>query len=397
MWVYLFASLLLGIVAGTFTGLIPGIHINLVSIILLSLITPSPEKIPLILVFIVSMALTHTFIDFIPAIFLGAPDEDTGLCVMPGHELLLKGQGHHAVKLTLIGSTIAVLSLLIVIPIFFLFVPKAYPLLNRMMGWALIWISILLIYTEKNSKTKAIIVFLLAGLLGFSSLNIRLNEPLLPLLTGLFGSSTIIYSIKTKTKIPPQKTEKIPISKEDIVKPTLATILVSPICALFPGLGASQGAVIGSTITGQMSREQFLILLGSVNTLIMSLSFYILFLIQKSRTGAASALSQITPITNTEMWLILITITIATIILIPYTNFLSKKISKNINKLNYSKLSTSILIFLFIIIAVISGPIGILVFVSSTLIGLTCIELNVRKGFLMGSLLIPTIIYYIPI
>jgi putative membrane protein len=389
--------LLLGILAGTFTGVIPGIHINLISITLISLITPTPDKIHLIIIFIVSMTLTHTFIDFIPAIFLGAPDEDTGLSVMPGHELLLKGQGHHAIKLTIIGSTIAVISLIIIVPIFFLIVPKIYSFLNKMMGWALIWISIILIYTEKNSKIKAIIIFSLAGVLGFSSLNLDIKEPLLPLLTGLFGSSTIIYSIKTKTKIPKQKTEKIPIPKKDLIKPSLTTILVSPICSLFPGLGVSQGAIISSVIMGKMSREQFLILLGSINTLVTAISFYILFLIKKSRTGVASAISQITEITNTEMIIIFATILISTIILIPYTNFLSKIFAKYINKINYSKISYLILFLLTFLIFFISGALGILVFISSTLIGLICIELDVRKGFLMGSLLIPTIIYYLPI
>lgn len=397
MWVYFIPILLLGVFVGTITGITPGIHINLISIILVSLITPTAEKIPLIIVFIVSMTLTHTFMDFIPAIFLGAPDEDTGLSIMPGHDLLLKGLGHHAVKLTIIGSTIAIVSLVVIVPLFSLFIPRIYPFLNKMMGWALIWISILLIYTEKNSKTKAIIIFLLAGILGFGSPNIGIKEPLLPLLTGLFGSSTIIYSIKTKTKIPEQKIEKLPILKKDLIKPSLTTILVSPICALLPGLGASQGAIIGSVITGKTSKEQFLILLGSINTIIATLSFYILFLIKKSRTGVASAISQITNITNKEMILIFTTILISTIILIPYTNFLSKKFAKYINKVNYSKISLSILLLLSLIIIFISGYLGFLVFISSTLIGLTCIELNVRKGFLMGSLLIPTIIYYLPI
>ncbi|MFA5061208.1 MAG: tripartite tricarboxylate transporter permease [Candidatus Pacearchaeota archaeon] len=397
MWVYLVIAFLLGILIGTFTGIIPGIHINLVSLILISIITPAPEKIPSILVFIVSMAITHTFIDFIPAIFLGAPDEDTGLGVMPGHELLLKGLGHHAVRLTIIGSTIAITSLIIIIPLFFLFLPRIYPFLNKMMGWILIWASIFLIYTEKNSKTKALIIFFLSGILGIGSLNIGLKEPLLPLLTGLFGSSTIIYSIRTKTKIPKQKVEKIPVLKKDIIKPSIITILVSPICAILPGLGASQGAIIGSAIGGKTSREQFLILLGSVNTLVTALSFYILFLINKSRTGVASAISQITKITTEEMILIFVAILISTIILIPYTNFLSKKFAKHINKINYSKISIFVLILLILIVAVISGPLGLLVFTISTLIGLTCIEFNVRKGFLMGTLLIPTIIYYLPI
>ena len=392
----LLIALLCGVTAGTLTGLTPGIHINLVAAIFLS-ITFLQTNIPVFLVLITSMAITHTFIDFIPSIFLGAPDEDTGLSTLPGHELLLKGHGHYAVVLTLIGSVSAIFLLIFLTPIFLISIPIVYPLINKMLGWALIWIVILMLFQEKSAKLKALLIFCLAGFLGFASINLPLKDPLLPLLTGLFGTSTIIFSIKTKTKIPPQKNEKLHIDKKELIKPILATILVSPICALFPGLGSSQAAAIGSTITGKLNREQFLILLGSVNTLIMSLSFVVLFTIQKSRTGIAASIAETTQLSLSSLVIILITIFITTIILIPITLSLSKIFSRNIHKINYSKLSYLILFFLLIIVFLFSGFLGIIILTVSTFLGLTCIELGVRRSFLMGCLLIPTIIYYLPI
>ena len=53
------------------------------------------------------MAITHTFIDFIPSIFLGAPDEDSVLSILPGHKLLLKGYAYTGIILTLYGSATA--------------------------------------------------------------------------------------------------------------------------------------------------------------------------------------------------------------------------------------------------------------------------------------------------
>ena len=101
MYFQILTAVLLGIFAGIITGLIPGIHINLISLLLVSL---SGYFLgfthPLILgVFIISMAVTHTFLDIIPSIFLGAPDADTALAVLPGHRLLLKGMGYEAVKI----------------------------------------------------------------------------------------------------------------------------------------------------------------------------------------------------------------------------------------------------------------------------------------------------------
>lgn len=392
----LIIPLILGTLTGTLTGLIPGLHINLVAIYLLSLITIQNLPTTTLLVFIVSMAITHTFLDFIPSIFLGAPSEDTSLSALPGHELLLKGQGHNALKLTLIGSTIAIISLALIIPVFIFFIPKIYPFLQQMMGILLIWIAILLVYNEKKSKVKAIIIFALAGFLGLASLNISIKQPLLPLLTGLFATSTLIHSIKSNTTIPEQISEKLTLPKSHIIKPTIATILISPICSLFPGLGSSQAAIIASEISGKTTQEQFLILLGSINTIVMSISFITLILFQKSRTGAAFAISQITNLTTQQLPIILTTTVLTTVLSIPIALKISKFTAKNIHKIPYTKISLFTLIFLIITITYISGFIGLLVLTVATTLGLTCIEFQTRRSFLMGAILIPTIIFYLP-
>jgi len=64
-------------------------------------------SLPALGVFIIAMAITHTFLDVLPAIFLGAPDSDTALGVLPGHKLLLEGKGLIAVKLTVAGGLFA--------------------------------------------------------------------------------------------------------------------------------------------------------------------------------------------------------------------------------------------------------------------------------------------------
>ena len=106
--------LVLGIIAGTITGLIPGIHINLIGAFLIALSTTILFSIPpiFLVVFISSMAITHTFLDFIPSIFLGCPDTDTELSILPGHELLKKGQGYQAIMLTAYGSLAAIIILI---------------------------------------------------------------------------------------------------------------------------------------------------------------------------------------------------------------------------------------------------------------------------------------------
>src|SRR3989304_8704378 len=99
MLIEIFIFLFFGILAGTFTGLFPGIHINLVGASLVALSTSilSPLNPMYLVTFIASMAITHTFLDFIPSIFLGCPNTDTELTILPGHELLKEANGYGAI------------------------------------------------------------------------------------------------------------------------------------------------------------------------------------------------------------------------------------------------------------------------------------------------------------
>ncbi len=391
-------ALLIGILAGTLTGLTPGIHINLIGAILVSasltfLTGISPT---ILLVFIISMAITHTFLDFIPSIYFGAPDEDTGLATLPGHFLLMRGEGPKAVNLTLLGSVTAIISLIIVAPTLIFLIPPIFPFIQKMMGFFLLWISIFLISYKNEKRFLSFSIFILAGFLGIASLNLNLSQPLFPLLTGLFGTSTIIYSIKSKSIIPEQIIENSKIPKKDLIKPILATIFISPISALFPGLGSSQAAIIGSTITKNLNREQFLILIGSINTLIMSSSFIILLTLQKTRTGAANTILQLIPINQINLTTIILTTLLTGAISIPLTLQISKFFAKRIDKINYILISYLILIFLIILIIYFTKFPGLIILATGTILGLTCMELGIRRGFLMGALLLPTIIYYLP-
>ncbi len=398
MFLEILLAISIGILAGVFTGLLPGIHTNLVSVFLVSF---SPLLLgyftPISLaILIVAMTIANNYIDFIPAIYLGAPDEDTALSAQPGHSMLLKGQGHKAVLLSLLGSTLALPLVLIFTPILIFTLPKIYPFAERMMAWILIWICILLIAKEKF-RTQALIIFILSGFLGIASLNSNISQPLLPLLTGLFGASALIQSISQKVQIPQQEISKLEIKKSELIKPSISAVLIAPFCSFLPGMGSSQAAIIGSSIFREISREQFLILVGSVNTIINSLAFVVLYTIGKSRTGSAVAVQNILQLSVENLVYITAIIMITAIISIFLAMVISKIFAKNIDKINYSKISIAILIFLTVVIFYFTGPIGFLIFAVSTILGITCSLLEVRKGFLMGSLLIPTILFYAPI
>jgi len=384
---------LIGIFFGTITGLIPGIHINLVALFIVSASTSLILINPVyFIVFIVAMAITHTFVDFIPSIFLGCPDTDTELSILPGHELLKKGLGYEAIILTTYGSLAAIfLLILIAFPAIFL-ISKTYETIKILIPGLLILASFFLISTEQK-KFKAFTAFALSGILGLIVLNLpNLKEPLLPLLTGLFGSSILIISIKNKTQIPKQKITKI---KTKLFKPLLGALIASPLCSFLPGLGSGQAAIIGNSIS-KLNRKGFLVLLGATNTLVMGFSFISLYIISKTRTGAAVAIQEIIGTLNYKTLLLILSIVlISGIIAFFITTILAKFFSQKLEKVNYTILSSITLGILIIIILILSGFSGLIVFTASTLIGLYCISLKVRRTQMMGCLLLPTIILYL--
>ena len=387
-------ALIIGILAGTITGLIPGIHINLVGIFLVSLSASLFSSVNpfYLIIFIASMAITHTFIDFIPSIFLGCPDTDTELSVLPGHELLKKGQGYEAIILTCYGSLAAIFILILISFPSILMISKTYNFIKILIPGLLILTSFFLISLEKK-RFSALFVFLLTGFLGLCVLNLpSLKEALLPLLTGLFGGSMLVISIKNKTQIPKQKITK---PKTKLLRPIIGALIASPLCSFLPGLGSGQAAIIGNTIS-RTNKKGFLVLLGATNTLVMGFSFISLYVISKTRTGAAVAMQEIIGnLSGKILMLILTTAVISGIASFFLTIFLAKFFLQKIEKINYTFLSLITLAILAIIVFLMSGFIGLAVLIISTLTGIYCISLKVRRTNMMGCLLIPTIILYL--
>jgi putative membrane protein len=389
--------LLLGIIAGTFTGLMPGIHINLIGAALVSgtfSILAGVNSIYLI-VFIVAMSISHVFLDFIPSIFLGAPEEGTELSVLPGHEMLKKGEGFLAVHLAGVGCLYGLfIFLLLIFPLYFLsaFIKN---LQGSVIAFGLIAVSLNMILLEEK-KFSALGVFLLTGALGYIVLGMELKEPLLPLLTGLFGTASLFFSIKQKTKIEKQATEKkaeIEIKKER--KSLLSSALFSPLSLFLPAISSGQIAIISNQFA-KTDRKQFLFMLGVITMLTMCLSFLGLFLISKTRTGSAAAIKSLIGIPEWNVFfLIVFVIIVSGFASFFILNILSKKFLLVLEKIDYSKVSIATMVVITVVTFLVSGFIGLLVLVVSSLTGIYCISSGVKRTNMIGCLILPTILLYL--
>src|SRR3989338_7447562 len=402
MFLEFLIAALLGIFAGIFTGLTPGIHINLVSLLVVSFSASLLNVFSLasLGIFIISMAITHTFLDTLPAIFLGAPEAETALSVLPGHRLLLKGMGYEAVKLTIIGSLFSLITALLFFPLFIFIVPRIYEKLQVYIGYALIVIMLYMILIEKGSDKKfwSFFVFMLSGILGLIVLTFpNLNQPLFPLLSGLFGISMLIVSLMQKTEIPKQSiTDQIRIPKIQSIKAVGAATLTGSLASFFPGLGPAQVAVIGSQILGRLENYAFLILVGGINTVNMAVSLVSLYTINKARNGAVLAIMELLHSIDLSILLVFIAATLfAGGIAVFLTLYLAKIFVKIIEKVNYSIMCISVILFITIMVFYFSSWIGLLILIVSTAIGIVPNIVDVKRSHSMGCLILPVILFFI--
>lgn len=395
----LFASLIFGLICGTITGLVPGIHVNLVSSTLLVL---SPHLLKYFSVlelsaFIVSMSVTHTFLDTIPSTYLGAPDSDTALGVLPGHRMLLSGEGHNAIKLTIVGSLGGLLLSVFLFPAFYYFTLSTYEHLQKHMGMILIAIVCFMLL-KANKKLWSLCVFLLSGILGVVLLNTNIIEnPLFPLFSGLFGISTLMYSFSSRETIPKQKTNAMLKIRKGILSRSLITGQVSGfLTAMLPGLGASSAAVIGLQFNRKLGDKGFLILIGSISTVNFTLSLATLLAVNKARNGSVIAVQElIGTLSSTEAVTLILTALAAGSFAVILGLNISKGFSKLMKRVDYRKMVLSVIALITLLTFLLTGWIGILVLVTSTALGLLAPALKISRTSAMGCLLLPVIFYFI--
>jgi putative membrane protein len=396
----LLPPLLLGLLAGIITGLTPGIHINLVSLLLVG-------SAPFLLghfslmglaVFIIAMSVVHTFLDSLPSIFLGAPDAATALGVLPGHRYLLQGWGMMAVKLTIIGSLGAAMLSVFFFPLFVWVVEWSYPLFSSIMGWLLLAVAIFMVVRDKK-RLWAALIFLLSGSLGVIVLNMEtLENPLFPMLSGLFGISTLLISLNESTEIPPQQTgdPEIKVRPWIAVQALLSGQFSGFLTAMLPGLGSATAAVLSLQITRNLGDHGYMLLQGSIGTVNFILSLATLLVLEKARNGAVISIMKLVDGIGLGHILLFLAVTLlAAGIGALLALYLGKAFATLIGYVNYKALVIGIIVFLVILTPIMSSWTGMLVLVTATGIGLLPATVKTARVHGMGCILLPVMLFFL--
>jgi len=389
-----------GIGIGVFAGLTPGIHVNTTIPIILSLsfLLPSPYYLA---VLVVSVAVTEMFIDYIPSIFLGAPEADTSLSVLPGHRLLLEGRGYEAIKLTVLGGVGTLLVSLIFIALLAGSFQWLYEVTRPFVQYLIMGVMLFMIVTEKKLKKmlSSILILSITGIFGVLVLNSSLvpaQEVLFPSLTGLFGLSTLIVSIFERSSIPKQKEDsRMLISKKEIIKSLILASIAGIVVGFLPAVGISEAGVMVQYLGGSGESRSFLVTVSGINVANDVFSLVSLFLVGNPRSGASVAIQGILGelIFFDVLYLvgvIMVTAGIAAFL----TSCLGKIIPKYLEKVNYKILIISVIIFITGLVLFLTNPLGLLILFTSTSLGLLCSFLEIRRSHCMGILLIPSLLFF---
>jgi putative membrane protein len=391
------AGTLAGVCLGIISGLFPGVHSNTLAATLLGMqaVLLPVLGIEALAATMFAALITHTYLDSIPSTFLGIPDPDTALSVLPSHMLCLEGKGQEAVRIAALGSTCAViLAIPLSILLFFLLPP-----LQSSIDW---WIGIILIaiigylVIESESPPWALVIFGISGLLGIFTFRYSfigwhtLGESglLMPLLTGMFGVSVLLFS--SRGPVPEQRFNGIGMNRNEIWRGTIIGTIAGTIVGWLPGLSnATANAVLCSKTDYRRDRRAYIFSTSVANTANAIIGLAALFAIARERNGVMAAISSIGA---PSMAALLVSGVLAACLAYPVTIWLAGY-SYHLNGIDGKMLNYSAIGIIIIISFFISGPFGLFILALAIMVGMIPRLVNISRVFCMGAIMVPVILY----
>lgn len=379
-------AILAGMILGIFSGLMPGIHSNTIASVLATIPIP-PGAFALL---IAAVLAAHLVFQFFPSIFLSIPDDTVVVSVLPGHRLALDGRGREAISVCVSAVMLAAGASALLLPVSLVVLPAIYGFVEPNLAVILVLASLWLLFSERHARKilLAAFVFLLAGALGIASMRAAISDPLFPAFSGLFAASGILLSFTSTRSLPLQKSEK---TKLDFLPYVALGVLFGMLSDLLPGIAApAQIAVFASAIMMTDDARKFLALIASIAASHAVFAFAALISIGKAREGSLAIMDEIKPVLPSDLPVLVGVFLLS----LGVSAFLLMKLAKHAGRLQQLDLRTlnlGILAYLVCAVAIISGAGGMLLFATSTAVGLLPPLLGIRRTHVMGLIIIPAI------
>lgn len=404
-------SALAGSAVGVFTGLVPGIHVNTAAAVMLALYPSmesavsgaiSPENVPVMIsCCIMSASAVHSFLDFVPSVFIGAPDPDEALSVLPAHRLMMQGLGMTAVRAAAIGSAVgAAASILLAVPLQWLMLHGATGILDAMTLGMLAFTMAVIVLTSDRPAVTALLAAA-AGVLGYAVMNWNIPSEgiagkgtlLFPLLTGLFGMPPLLDETP-EGRMPYQSDGgRDPVGPG----PGLRGVITGCIAGWFPGITATAAASIESAFSSERDPARFISLTASIGTVTSVFAVVTLSVTGSGRSGTAMAVKEVIGdsldgFCSEAFVLILFSVAIASAIGYVATIWAGKGMSAMVGRIPQQKLKNAMLALIAVLVVLLTGPFGLLVLAVSTALGTAPPALGVSRVCLSACLILPVLV-----
>lgn len=386
-----------GVVLGTVSGILPGIHVNTLAGIMLAMLA---VLLPLFGPFFLAAALfsaliTHCFLDAIPSTFLGIPDADTALAVLPAHALCMEGKGEEAVRISALGSVTGLAAAVPLCGLLLVVIPPVQPILDWASGVILVAvIGFLLIQSE--SPRWGFLTFCASGILGVFSFRYSYIAPpllgqgavLMPLLSGLFGISILLFS--GKGAIPLQRFSGLEIRRDGVLKGTILGGIAGLVVGWLPGLSnATANGVLASAVNYTRDRRGYLLATSAANTMNAMVGLAAFFAIERTRNGVVAAISLLE---MPSLPLLLVSGTLAALAAYPLTISLART-AHLLERLDRARLNMVVMGFVVAVSFLSAGIFGIFLLLLATAVGCIPRLVNIPQVFCMGAVMVPVMLY----
>lgn len=403
----------IGIFIGTTTGIIPGIHVNTAGAILFasSNFLLSQVSAEFLCVLMVSMSIAHALTEFVPSMLLGVPQEGTATSILPGHRMVLQGRSKEVIRIVCVGGFGAIIVTILMLPIFSILLPILHDISKPYTWMILLVASVYLTYSLTANFRDflwSLLLFVLSGILGWIIFQspIPSGVTLMCVFSGLFGISTILFSLNDSSILPHQNPFYELNIDYDKFKSIFAGGITGAILGFLPGFGPAQGTVIAQAVSGANDNDDddtvnFLLATSGLNISDCLFSLIAIYIIGNPRSGIAVYMSYLISEMSINHLVIFI---FASLLAVSVSLALSLKIGDSFSRLmrcvNYRKLSIGVILLqimiLYIFIFYYEAPPGYmtLALITSTAMGMLPHYIGIGKSHLMGVLIIPAIVIY---
>lgn len=388
-----------GALLGTLSGLTPGLHANNFALLLAGMAPLIPGPPLLVGAAMLSAGVVHTFLDVVPALALGVPDAEMAVAALPGHRLVLEGRGYEALRLSAMGSALAVVfAVPLAVPMTFLMV-EAWPTLAANMPLVLGTVVTIMLLTENSLSgfVGGVLAFGISALLGMATLDLDPAAPLYgdvlaPLFAGLFGAPILVDAMNG-TGIPEQTDDAITIPRRAVLLPAAAGALAGAVVGYLPGVSSAIAAILALLVLpGSSDDRGFVIATSGVNTANTIFALFALVALGTPRTGVLVAVERAKVPLNPPV--LLSAVAIAAAIGFVLVLVVGDRYLRVIGAVDYAKLCLVVLTLLVVLSYAFAGAIGVVVFLVSALVGFIPVRFGANRVHLMGVLIGPIALWY---